>query len=108
MANRRAFMRSGAMALFATGLGGVPSFITATAGERKIIPPYKKTKTLVCIFQRGAMDGLMAVTPYADPNLKLLRPSLYMSPAQTEGQLFDLDGKFGLHPSLGSLSPYFT
>lgn len=108
MANRRAFMRSGAMALFATGLGGVPSFITATAGEKKIIPPYKKSKTLVCIFQRGAMDGLMAVTPYADPNLKLLRPGLYMSPAQTEGQLFDLDGKFGLHPSLGSLSGYFT
>lgn len=108
MTNRRAFMRSGAMALFATGLGGVPSFITATAGERKIIPPYKKNKTLVCIFQRGAMDGLMAVTPYADPNLKLLRPGLYMSPAQTEGQLFDLDGKFGLHPSLGSLSSYFT
>ena len=108
MANRRAFMRSGAMALFATGLGGVPSFITATAGEKKIIPPYKKAKTLVCIFQRGAMDGLMAVTPYSDPNLKLLRPGLYMSPAQTEGQLFDLDGKFGLHPSLGSLSSYFT
>ncbi|MEY4868112.1 MAG: hypothetical protein RIT36_1011, partial [Bacteroidota bacterium] len=59
MANRRAFMKSGAMALFATGLGGVPSFITATAGEKKTIPPYKKNKTLVCIFQRGAMDGLM-------------------------------------------------
>jgi uncharacterized protein (DUF1501 family) len=108
MQNRRAFMKSGAMAVFATGLGGVPSFITATAGEKKIIAPYKKNKTLVCIFQRGAMDGLMAVTPYADPNLKLLRPGLYMSPAQTEGQLFDLDGKFGLHPSLASLSSYFT
>ena len=42
MQNRRAFMRSGAMALFATGLGGVPSFITASAGERKIVHPYKK------------------------------------------------------------------
>ena len=108
MQNRRAFMRSGAMALFATGLGGVPSFITASAGERKIVHPYKKNKTLVCIFQRGAMDGLMAVAPYGDPNLKLLRPRLYMSPAQTEGQLIDLDGKFGLHPAMGALSSYFT
>jgi uncharacterized protein (DUF1501 family) len=107
MINRRAFMRSGAMAVFAAGMGGVPSFITATAGERKIIHPYKKTKTLVCIFQRGAMDGLMAVSPYIDPNLKALRPGLFMSPTASEGSLTDLDGKFGLHPSLSSLYPFF-
>ena len=100
-------MRSGAMAVFAAGMGGVPSFITATAGERKIIHPYKKTKTLVCIFQRGAMDGLMAVSPYTDPNLKALRPGLFMSPTASEGSLTDLDGKFGLHPSLSSLYPFF-
>ena len=100
-------MRSGAMAVFAAGMGGVPSFITATAGDRKIVHPYKKTKTLVCIFQRGAMDGLMAVSPYADPNLKALRPGLYMSPTASEGGLTDLDGKFGLHPSLSSLYPFF-
>ena len=108
MINRRAFMRSGAMAVFAAGMGGVPSFITATAGERKIIHPYKKAKTLVCIFQRGAMDGLMAVSPYNDPNLKALRPGLFMSPTASEGSLTDLDGKFGLHPSLSSLYPFFV
>jgi len=41
MANRRAFMKSGAMAVFATGLGGIPSFITAAAGERKITGTHK-------------------------------------------------------------------
>ncbi|NCI47568.1 DUF1501 domain-containing protein [Sediminibacterium soli] len=107
MTDRRAFMKSGAMALFAAGLGGVPSFIARAAGSSKILAPYKKTKTLVCIFQRGAMDGLMAVSPFSDPNLKLLRPTLYMSPAQTEGAMIDLDGKFGLHPSLGAFDPFF-
>ncbi|GAC1527227.1 MAG: DUF1501 domain-containing protein [Sediminibacterium sp.] len=108
MINRRAFMRSGALALFAAGIGGVPTFIARAAGSRKMAPPYKKNKVLVCIFQRGAMDGLMAVSPYTDPNLKILRPTLYMSPAQTEGKQFDLDGHFGLHPSLDGLIPFFT
>ncbi|NCI48655.1 DUF1501 domain-containing protein [Sediminibacterium roseum] len=107
MINRRAFMKSGALALFAAGVGGVPTFIARAANSRKIIPPYKKNKVLVCIFQRGAMDGLMAVSPYADANLKTLRPTLYMSPAETEGKMFDLDGRFGLHPSLAAFDPYF-
>jgi uncharacterized protein (DUF1501 family) len=108
MVDRRAFMKSGALALFAAGIGGVPTFIARAANSSKIIAPYKKNKVLVCIFQRGAMDGLMAVSPYADANLKTLRPTLYMSPAETEGKMFDLDGRFGLHPSLGAFSPYFT
>jgi uncharacterized protein (DUF1501 family) len=53
------------------------------------------------------MDGLMAVSPFADPALKTLRPSLFMSPSEKEGGLFDLDGKFGLHPSLSAFQPFF-
>ena len=108
MVDRRAFMKSGAMALFAAGLGGVPSFIARAADSRKILAPYKKNKVLVCIFQRGAMDGLMAVSPYTDPQLKILRPTLYMSPDESEGKMIDLDGRFGLHPSLQAFSPFFT
>ncbi len=108
MVNRRAFMKSGAMAIFAAGFGGVPTFIARAADSRKILSPYKKNKVLVCIFQRGAMDGLMAVSPYTDENLKKSRPTLFMSPAETEGKMFDLDGRFGLHPALQSFSPLFT
>lgn len=104
---RSAFIRSGALAAFAAGWGGLPAFVHAAATEQKIIHPYKRTKTLVCIFQRGAMDGLMAVSPYTDPNLKTLRPRLFMSPAQTEGGMFDLDGQFALHPSLAALMPLY-
>lgn len=101
-------MKSGAMALFAAGFGGVLTFIARAADSRKILSPYKKNKVLVCIFQRGAMDGLMAVSPYSDPFLKTLRPTLYMSPAATEGKMVDLDGRFGLHPSLSAFAPFFT
>ena len=87
MVNRRAFMKSGALALFASGIGGMPNFIAEAAGSNKIWTPYKKNKVLVCIFQRGAMDGLMAVSPYADPALKYLRPGLFMSPSEKEGCL---------------------
>ncbi len=107
MVNRRAFMKSGALALFATGFSGLPNFIAQAANSHKILMPYKKNKILVCIFQRGAMDGLMAVSPYADNNLKILRPGLYMSPSDKEGSLFDLDGKFGLHPSLAAFNSLF-
>ncbi len=106
MTNRRAFMKSGAMAIFATGIGGViPSFVAKAAQLQK---NNEKGKTLVCIFQRGAMDGLMAVSPYADAYLKTARPLLYMSPASTEGQLIPLNERFGLHPSLNSLFPFFN
>lgn len=107
MIHRRAFMKSGALALFASGFGGVPNFIARAADNRKILHPYKKNKVLVCIFQRGAMDGLMAVSPFTDPHLKTLRPTLFMSPVQAQGGMTDLDGQFGLHPALNSLSPFF-
>jgi uncharacterized protein (DUF1501 family) len=69
---------------------------------------YKKNKTLVCIFQRGAMDGLMAVTPFADPALQLARPGLFMRPTAVAGGLFNLDDRYAMHPSLKSLFPYFN
>jgi uncharacterized protein (DUF1501 family) len=105
--DRRVFMRNGAMALFAAGLGGLPNFVARAASSSKILMPYKKKKVLVCIFQRGAMDGLMAVSPFADANLKKMRPTLYMSPLANEGGLTDLDGYFGLHPALQAFAPYY-
>src|SRR3954462_9122203 len=108
MTSRRVFLKSGALALFAAGLGGVPTFIARAAQNRKIFVPYKKNKILVCIFQRGAMDGLMAVTPFTDQNLMKARPTLFMSAAKSATKpLIDLDGKFGLHPSMSSFENLF-
>lgn len=109
MSSRRGFLKSGALALFATGIGGVPSFIARAANNHKILSPYKRKKILVCIFQRGAMDGLMAVTPFTDTYLKAARPTLFMSAAKesSSNPLIDLDGHFGLHPAMKSFEPLF-
>jgi uncharacterized protein (DUF1501 family) len=106
MISRRAFIKAGGLALFGVGMGGVPSFIARAANQSKILSPYKKNKILVCIFQRGAMDGLMAVTPFTDSYLKAARPTLFMN-ADSNGALIDLDGKFGLHPGFKSFAPLF-
>lgn len=108
MLSRRVFLKGGALALVTAGIGGVPSFIARAAGSRKLFMPYKRTKVLVCIFQRGAMDGLMAVTPFTDTYLKQARPSLFMSAAQSATKpLLDLDGRFGLHPSMSAFAPLY-
>jgi len=96
------------MALVTVGLGGVPSFVARAAQSRKFWSPYKKNKILICIFQRGAMDGLMAVTPFTDTYLQKARPNLFLSPSKTSAKpLIDLDGRFGLHPSMESFEPFF-
>jgi uncharacterized protein (DUF1501 family) len=108
MTSRRVFLKGGALALVTAGLGGVPSFIARAAQSRKLWSPYKRQKVLVCIFQRGAMDGLMAVTPFTDVHLQKARPSLFMSAAQSAGKsLIDLDGRFGLHPAMKAFEPLF-
>jgi uncharacterized protein (DUF1501 family) len=105
---RRGFLKSGALALFAAGLGGVPNFLAQAAHTQKIMGPYQKNKILVCLFQRGAMDGLMAVSPFTDPYLQQARPNLFMSAAKSAANpLLDLDGRFGLHPGLQAFEPLF-
>src|SRR6201991_3738226 len=110
MVSRRGFLKSGGLALLGVGLmGGIPSFIAEAAASNKIIRPYGKKKALVCIFQRGAMDGLMAVTPFTDQYLKAARPTLFMSAAKDTRStpLIDLDGHFGLHPAMQVFEPMF-
>lgn len=106
MISRRVFIKSAGLAMFGVGLGGVPNFIARAVAQQKSTLPYKKNNVLVCIFQRGAMDGLMAVTPFTDQYLQSARPTLFME-ASSKGQLIDLDGRFGLHPGFSSFAPLF-
>ncbi len=109
MSTRRAFLKAGGLGLVAIGIGGSPLFLNRTARAAAAPALFKRRKVLVTLFQRGAMDGLMAVTPFDDPHLKRLRPRLAMTAANTAGDeaLIDLDGRFGLHPALRALAPYF-
>ena len=53
------------------------------------------------IFQRGAADGLNIVVPHAEPQYYAMRPSINIP----RKSVIDLDGFFGLHPSLSSFQP---
>jgi uncharacterized protein (DUF1501 family) len=110
MVSRRGFLKAGGLALFGIGLGGIPGFLADAVAGTVAPGLFKRKKILVCIFQRGAMDGLMAVTPFTDNFLKAARPSLFMTAAKgapNQKPLIDLDGRFGLHPSLGAFEPMF-
>lgn len=109
MTSRRGFLKAGGLALFGIGIGGVPGFLADAVAGIKQPGLFERRKTLVCIFQRGAMDGLMAVTPFTDEYLKAARPSLFMSAAKASANkpLIDLDGRFGLHPSMSAFEQVF-
>lgn len=62
---------------------------------------------LICIFLRGAMDGLNAVVPHAESRYHDLRPTIAIAdPDQPQG-VIDLDGFFGLHPALAPLKDIY-
>ncbi|MBT9586516.1 DUF1501 domain-containing protein [bacterium] len=105
MWTRRAFLRSSGLSVFGLTLGGVPGFLTraAHAAPSGI---QSKRPILVTIFQRGAMDGVMAVQPLADADLQQLRPGLLL-PVGGENGLIDLDGRFGIHPRGSALASLY-
>src|SRR5687767_15290552 len=107
---RRAFVKSGALAVVTLGLS--PSFLRRTAfGAELLRAP--KGKTLICLFQRGAADALNMVVPHGDKSYYSLRPSIAIPRpsgiARTilRDAAIDLDGFFGLHPSLAPLKPLY-
>lgn len=65
---------------------------------------------LVCIFQRGAADGLNALVPYTDPDYILHRPTIAVpNPGQPNGGIalpFPHDD-YALHPALAPLEQIF-
>ncbi len=105
MIDRRAFLKAGGLALFTLGPG--PSFLGRAALAAPEPGAFRRRKVLVTIFQRGAMDALMAVPPLGGSQLRKLRPRLAMSAARSSGDeaLIDLGVDFGLHPALSELAP---
>ena len=101
--SRRYFIKSGGIAML--GMASLPSFLQrAIAGT---VAPNKKK--MVVLFQRGAMDGLNVVVPFAEPNYYAFRPTIAIPQPRNGGAeaALDVDGFFGLHPSLEPLVPLF-
>jgi uncharacterized protein (DUF1501 family) len=90
LSRRRFLLSTGALAAGAA----LPKVLFAHTGG---------SARLVVVILRGALDGLAAVPPYADPNYAGLHRELAIAaPGLAEGALA-LDDTFGLHPSLAFL-----
>ncbi len=61
---------------------------------------------VICVFQRGGADGMSMVPPLFDSRYFDLRPNIAI-PESGESAALDLDGSYGLHPSMASLKPFF-
>jgi uncharacterized protein (DUF1501 family) len=102
--SRRYFLKDGGIAML--GMASLPSFLQRAVAASTAVPGKKK---MVVLFQRGAMDGLNVVVPFGERNYYAMRPTIAI-PAPRSGATdaaIDLDGFFGLHPSLQPLEPLF-
>jgi uncharacterized protein (DUF1501 family) len=102
--SRRYFLKNGGIAML--GMASLPSFLQRAVAASTAVPGKKR---MVVLFQRGAMDGLNVVVPFGERNYYAMRPTIAI-PAPRSGATdaaIDLDGFFGLHPSLQPLEPLF-
>ena len=93
---RRVFLKNGALAVVGTSV--IPSFLTRAVYAAQTAAGGAAGKRLVVLFQRGAADGLNIVVPHAEQAYYAMRPSIAI-PRQN---VIDLDGFFGLHPSMSA------
>jgi uncharacterized protein (DUF1501 family) len=103
--NRRHFLRNAAIASTALMLPfGQSGWVArgASIGGDSV-----STRRLVVVFLRGAVDGLSVVVPYGDEGYYNARRSIALKPPGQPGGVLDLDGHFGVHPSLASVMPFW-
>ena len=104
MIPRRIFLRDGGLAVL--GLSMVPGFVLRAVTAAR--PRLGRKKILVTVFQRGGVDGLNVVVPFGEKAYYDYRPSIAVpAPTVERASALDLDGFFGLHPSLQPLLPLY-
>lgn len=84
--------------MLATSAGG--SWLTQSVSTALAAPA---PKSLIVIFQRGGCDGLNVIVPHGEDEYYNLRPSIAIARPGNSGGALDMDGFFGLHPSMSSL-----
>ena len=99
MTSRRALLRmTGACCLAGAAL----------TAPRVLLAAAPMSERFVTVILRGAMDGLGAVAPTPTPTIGRSAGGLALAEPGTEAGLLDLDGRFGLHPSLSTLHGWFS
>lgn len=106
--NRRYFIKSSGIALASFGfVTAAPSFLKrATLAQTRDRITGGRRKTLIAIFQRGAVDGLNMVVPHGEHAYYDVRSNIAIPrPDGGAESAINLDGFFGLHPSLQPFKP---
>jgi uncharacterized protein (DUF1501 family) len=86
-------------------LGFAPSFLARTAFAAA---EASRAKQLIAIFQRGAVDGLNVVVPFAEADYYRARPSIAIArPGTGDNAGIDLDGFFAFNPRLQPLKQFW-
>src|SRR5579862_4456233 len=110
--SRRAFIKRGGLALVSVGAMPLfgPSFLQKLVFAAEPARALGGKKILICIFQRGAVDGLSMVVPFGDKayyearsDIAIVEPTLKAGP---QG-VIDLDGFFGFNPNMAALLPAY-
>lgn len=100
---RRVFLKGGALAI--VGTSAIPSFLTRAVYAAETAGASTGKKRLVVLFQRGAADGLNIVVPHGESEYYSMRPSISIPRPRGNDGAIDLDGFFGLHPSMTAFKP---
>ncbi|HMT09242.1 MAG TPA: DUF1501 domain-containing protein [Pyrinomonadaceae bacterium] len=104
--DRRYFLKTSGIALGSFGMmAAAPEFLHQFAAAQTAAKGFGKKKVLVTVFMRGAVDGLNMLVPHGDDSYYSLRPTIAVaSPGKADGAL-DLDGHFGLNPTMSAFMP---
>lgn len=106
--DRRFFLKSSGIALASFGLVGLaPKFMHQFANAATVTDGYGRKKIIVTIFQRGAVDGLNMIVPHGESEYYNIRRNIAVPKPNQSGGAIDLDGFFGLNPSLKPLEKFW-
>jgi uncharacterized protein (DUF1501 family) len=111
--SRRFFLKNGGVALAAIGASSLftPRFLGRMALAADAARRANSRKVLICVFQRGAADGLSMVVPHGDPHYYKHRQEIALARPERSGAAgtaLDLDGFFALHPALDAFLPLYN
>ncbi len=111
--SRRAFLRAGGSAAVMTQMAAAQAALPRWM-PRLAFAPLTQTSVrgdvLVSIFLRGGADTLNMIVPHGEDAYYRARPQLAIprpDAAGSDPKTIDLDGFFGLHPSMERLLPIF-
>ena len=108
MSRREMLRRTSTVAAISAMQMSLPRWMPRLAFAPKYQAP--RGDVLVVVFLRGGADALNMIVPHGEDAYYNARPQLAIARPDTSGsdpKSVDLDGFFGLHPAMASLTPIF-